>query len=142
MLPYLSLYSNVTLATPSQLGKSVQSLELYERQMEKMARHARNIFLRLGGVKEIPGSVRVFATIQHTVLRCKTAFADEPTLQMFIDGSHHNATSSTVRSVRGIACKTGVMSGKTVCDGSQVHGKIIEDRRLSTVNFALSPQLF
>ena len=126
-------YSSGSLVTSPGLTMPAQQSDLYYQQMEEMARHAKEIFFGLGGVKDVPGSVRVFATIQHTVLRFKMAFATEPTLQMFMDGLDHNATMRPVRSVNGIACKTCVISGTATGVDSQNHGKIVGDRRLYTL---------
>ena len=93
---------------PNPIGPST---DLYQRQMNEMAKHAKDIFTSIGGVKDLPGSVRLFVVIQLTVSRFKTAFPNEPSLSMFIDGLDHNPTMRPVRSVNGLGCKTCMDSG-------------------------------
>lgn len=90
---------------------AAQISDLYQRQMDEMARHAKDVFTGIGGVKDLPGSVRIYVVIQHTVSRFKAAFPNEPSLTMFIDGLDHNPVMRPVRSVNGLGCKTCIQSG-------------------------------
>lgn len=103
-VPNGSLSTNLT-NLPGQVS------DLYQRQMDEMARHAKDVFTGLSGVKDLPGSVRIYVVIQLTVYRFKAAFPNEPSLSMFIDGLDHNATMRPVRSVNGLGCKTCMDSG-------------------------------
>ena len=85
--------------------------DLYQRQMDEMAKHAKDVFTGIGGVKDLPGSVRIYVVIQHTVSRFKAAFPNEPSLSMFIDGLDHNPVMRPVRSVNGLGCKTCIKFG-------------------------------
>ena len=85
--------------------------DLYQRQMDEMAKHAKDVFTSIGGIKDLPGSVRIYVVIQHTVSRFKAAFPNEPSLSMFIDGLDHNAVMRPVRSVNGLGCKTCIKFG-------------------------------
>ena len=85
--------------------------DLYQRQMDEMAKHAKEVFIGIGGVKDLPGSVRVYVVIQLTVSRFKATFANEPSLTMFIDGLDHNAIMRPVRSVNGLGCKPCIQGG-------------------------------
>lgn len=85
--------------------------DLYQRQMDEMAKHAKDVFTGIGGVKDLPGSVRVYVVIQHTVARFKASFPNEPSLSMFIDGLDHNAVMRPVRSVNGLGCRTCMKNG-------------------------------
>lgn len=85
--------------------------DLYQRQMDDMAKHAKDVFASIGGVKDLPGSVRIYVVIQLTVSRFKASFSNEPSLSMFIDGLDHNSTMRPVRSVNGLGCKTCMDSG-------------------------------
>jgi len=105
--PYQSNFQNGGLA-PAVPGPVP---DLYQRQMEEMAKHAKEVFIGIGGVKDLPGSVRIHVVIQLTVSRFKTTFRNEPSLSMFIDGLDHNATMRPVRSVNGLGCKTCIQSG-------------------------------
>ena len=88
-----------------------QISDLYQRQMDEMAKHAKDIFTTIGGIKDLPGSVRIYVVIQHTVSRFKASFANEPSLSMFIDGLDHNAVMRPVRSVNGLGCRTCIRNG-------------------------------
>ena len=85
--------------------------DLYQRQMDEMAKHAKDVFTGIGGIKDLPGSVRIYVVIQHTVSRFKATFANEPSLTMFIDGLDHNPVMRPVRSVNGLGCKTCIKFG-------------------------------
>lgn len=91
--------------TPGQVS------DLYQRQMDEMAKHAKDVFTGIGGVKDLPGSVRIYVVIQHTVARFKASFPNEPSLSMFIDGLDHNAVMRPVRSVNGLGCRTCMKFG-------------------------------
>ena len=109
-LPFQSTLPNAALGAnvphiPGQIS------DLYQRQMDEMAKHAKDVFLSIGGVKDLPGSVRIHVVIQITVSRFKATFPNEPSLSMFIDGLDHNATMRPVRSVNGLGCKTCIQSG-------------------------------
>lgn len=106
-------FSNAPLAShpPAAHNVSGPVSDLYQRQMEEMAKHAKDVFTGIGGVKDLPGSVRIFVVIQHTVSRFKTTFPNEPSLSMFIDGLDHNAVMRPVRSVNGLGCRTCIKNG-------------------------------
>ncbi len=88
-----------------------QVSDLYQRQMDEMAKHAKDVFTAIGGVKDLPGSVRIYVVIQHTVTRFKATFPNEPSVSMFIDGLDHNAVMRPVRSVNGLGCRTCMRNG-------------------------------
>lgn len=126
-LPHISprlAYASKTIA----LGP-----DLYRRQMDEMAKHAKEVFVGIGGIKELPGSVRIHVTIQHTVSRFKAIFPAAPSLAMFIDGLERNPVMRPVRSVNGIACKICVRNGLGASSSNQIHGVLIGDRRLYTL---------
>ena len=105
--------TNMTNGFPPNHAPNVSSQvsDLYQRQMDEMAKHAKDVFTSIGGVKDLPGSVRIYTVIQHTVSRFKATFPNEPNLSMFIDGLDHNAVMRPVRSVNGLGCKTCIKVG-------------------------------
>ena len=109
-LAYQSNFQNGVLAAQASTVPGPMP-DLYQRQMDEMAKHAKDVFIGIGGVKDLPGSVRIYVVIQLTVSRFKATFANEPSLSMFIDGLDHNATMRPVRSVNGLGCKTCIHSG-------------------------------
>lgn len=110
--PYPGNFQKGPLATLPQVNNAPgQVSDLYQRQMDEMAKHAKDIFTGIGGVKDLPGSVRIYVVIQHTVARFKASFPNEPSLSMFIDGLDHNAVMRPVRSVNGLGCRTCMKNG-------------------------------
>ena len=111
-VPYPGNFPKVPLAALTQGHNAPgQVSDLYQRQMDEMAKHAKDIFTGIGGIKDLPGSVRIHVVIQHTVARFKASFANEPSLSMFIDGLDHNAVMRPVRSVNGLGCRTCMKNG-------------------------------
>lgn len=111
-VPYPGNFQKGPLATLPQVHNAPgQVSDLYQRQMDEMAKHAKDVFTSIGGIKDLPGSVRVYVVIQHTVARFKASFPNEPSLSMFIDGLDHNAVMRPVRSVNGLGCKTCMDKG-------------------------------
>ena len=111
-LSYPGNFQKGSLVTLPQVHNAPNQVsDLYQRQMDEMARHAKDIFTSIGGVKDLPGSVRIYVVIQHTVARFKASFPNEPSLSMFIDGLDHNAVMRPVRSVNGLGCRTCMKNG-------------------------------
>ena len=133
---YDQMYSNsLGSESISQLDHRNTGLisESYQRQLEEMARHAREVFMAIGGIKDLPGSVRIYVTIQLTVSRFKAGFPSEPSLAMFIDGLDRSAVMRPVRSVNGLACKICTTSGKMDHVGDQTHRTLVGERRSYTL---------
>ena len=111
-VPYPGNFQKGPVATLPQVHNTPSQVsDLYQRQMEEMAKHAKDVFTSIGGIKDLPGSVRVYVVIQLTVARFKASFPNEPSLSMFIDGLDHNAVMRPVRSVNGLGCKTCMEKG-------------------------------
>ncbi len=111
-VPYPGNFQKGTLAIlPQAHNTPGQVSDLYQRQMDEMAKHAKDVFTAIGGVKDLPGSVRIYVVVQHTVARFKASFPNEPSLSMFIDGLDHNAVMRPVRSVNGLGCRTCMKDG-------------------------------
>ena len=111
-VPYPGNLQKGPLATLPQVHSTPgQVSDLYQRQMDEMAKHAKEVFTGMGGVKDLPGSVRIHVVIQHTVARFKASFPNEPSLSMFIDGLDHHAVMRPVRSVNGLGCKICMKNG-------------------------------
>ena len=109
-VPYQANYQNGVAASQVPTIPGPRS-DLYQRQMDEMARHAKDVFINIGGIKDLPGSVRIHVVIQLTVSRFKGTFPNEPSLSMFIDGLDRNAVMRPVRSVNGLGCKMCIQSG-------------------------------
>lgn len=111
-VPYTGHVQKAPVTTLPQVHNAPgQVSDLYQRQMDEMAKHAKDVFTGIGGVKDLPGSVRIYVVVQHTVARFKASFPNEPSLSMFIDGLDHNAVMRPVRSVNGLGCRTCMKHG-------------------------------
>ena len=111
-----------------------QALELYQPQIEEIAKYAREVWFATSGIKDIPQSVRIFVVIQHMVARFKAVFPNEPSLAMFIDGLDHSQLMRPIRSLNGLACKVCVTGGSST-SGEPLP---IGDRRLYTLPHLLN----
>lgn len=122
---------------PMALHPSGLAPEVYQKQLDELAKHAREVWFGTSGIKDIPQSVRIFVVIHHAALRFAASFSNEPTLAMFIDGLDNHAKMRPVRSLNGLACKTCVNAGSG--DGYQSFAQLpVADRRLYTLPHLLN----
>ncbi|KAI0012887.1 hypothetical protein F4779DRAFT_505253 [Xylariaceae sp. FL0662B] len=77
----------------------------YRTQLEDVARNSRELWTSTAGLKELPGNIRVYVVIHHTVNRFRYRFFETPPLAMFIDGLSNNKEMRPVRNVNGLMCK-------------------------------------
>ena len=116
-----------------------RAANLYQSQVEEMAKHARDVWSATSGIKDIPQSVRIFVVIQHVVARFKFAFTHEPSLTMFIDGLDNSPLMRPVRCLKGLACKVCVTSGNVPSIGQLTYAQLpLGDRKLYTLPQLLS----
>ena len=113
-LPLRPTNSHVPYTESNQIERAI---EIYQHQVEEMARHARDVWSATSGIKDIPQSVRIFVVIHETAYRFKATFINEPNLAMFIDGLDNNALMRPIRSMKGLACKMCVTSGSATGAG-------------------------
>lgn len=78
---------------------------VYKAQVEEVARNVRDIWNATGGVKDLPGSVRIFTILYHVAERFKAQFSNEPSLAMFIDGLSNSKEMKPIRNVNGLFCR-------------------------------------
>jgi len=95
--------------------------DLYQKDLNEMAQHARDVWFGTSGIKDIPQSVRIYAVIHHVVSRFQQNHTNEPSLAMFIDGLDYNPLMRPVRSLNGLACKTCVTHGTGCNTGFHLH---------------------
>lgn len=113
--------------------------ELYQHQMDEMAKSARDVWFATSGIKDIPQSVRIYVVIQHMAARFASRFSDVPSLATFLDGLDNNAQMRPVRSLNGLACKTCVAESNTTLLEHQPHSQLpAGDRRLYTLPLLLN----
>lgn len=116
-----------------------QAGELYQQQIDEMAKHARDVWSATTGIKDLPQSVRIFVVIWHMVARFKRVYSNEPSLVMFIDGLDHNAHMRPVRSLNGLACKLCVTKGIRASGELSSYAPVPSgDRRLYTLPHLLN----
>ncbi|KAI9713299.1 MAG: hypothetical protein M1812_006658 [Candelaria pacifica] len=88
-----------------------QPTGIYQVQIEEMAQNARDVWFGTSGIKDLPGSVRIYVVLQHVVTNFKARFTNEPSLAMFTDGLASHALMKPIKSVNGLACKACVNNG-------------------------------
>ena len=116
-----------------------QDMDLYKRQLDEMAKHAREVWFATASIKDMPQSVRISVVIHHTASRYATAFGSEPTLAMFQDGLNNNAKMRPVRSLNGLGCNACVIQRREAELGHRPAMPAgIGDRRLFTLPLLLN----
>lgn len=79
--------------------------EEYKAQLYDVAQSAREVWNHTAGVKDMPGSVRVYVILYHILKRYRAKYPDDPPLAMLIDGLSNNKDMRPVRNVNGLACR-------------------------------------
>ncbi|OBT44375.1 hypothetical protein VE00_07069 [Pseudogymnoascus sp. WSF 3629] len=91
---------------PSHIPPIIYRTEEYKAQLQDIALIAKGLWNSTSGVKDMPGSVRVYTILYHILQRSREKYADDPPLKMLIDGLQNNKDMRPVRNVNGLACKT------------------------------------
>lgn len=124
---------------PVPLHPSGLAPDVYQKQLDELAKQARDVWFGTSGIKDIPQSVRIFVVIHHVASRFAATFTNEPSLAMFIDGLDNHAKMRPVRSLNGLACKTCVTTGSGAGSGLHAFAQPpIADRRLFTLPHLLN----
>ncbi|MCJ1351859.1 MAG: hypothetical protein MMC33_001843 [Icmadophila ericetorum] len=123
-------YPPMANATPGFVG---QNFDLYQAQMTEMAKEAREIWFKTGGIKDIPQSVRIFVVIHHVAFKFEQKYTNDLSLAMFLDGLDQNSQMRPVRSLNGLACRTCVNSSARPVSGFPHSQVPIGDRKLYTL---------
>ena len=122
------------------LGASTTGGSMYKTQLDYLASAARELWFSISGVKDLPGSVRIFVLIHHAALRYKERFSNEPTLAMFSDALINHMAMKPVKHVNGLVCKAcNTPNGSGMSHHHQTYGgaPAVGERRL----YALSTLL-
>lgn len=106
-LPYTQppSYAPTPSYQASNFTQTPERTEEYVAQLQDVARNARDIWNSIGGLKETPGSVKVYTIIYHLLKRFRASFQEELPLSMIVDGLHNNKDMRPVRNVNGLVCK-------------------------------------
>ena len=137
-LPSKPVPSSIAISEVAR-GRFDQAPDLYQLQVNDMAKAARDVWFGTSGIKDIPQSVRIYVVIHHVVTRFAEKYTNEPTIAMFIDGLDHNTLMRPVRSLNGLACKTCVTGGVASLAGFHAHPQhTSSDRKLYTLPHLLN----
>lgn len=124
---------------PTQVHPSGLAPDVYQKQLDELAKQAREVWFGTSGIKDIPQSVRIYVVIHQVASRFAATFTNEPSLAMFIDGLDNHAKMRPVRSLNGLACKTCVTAGSgSGMDLQHSAQPPIADRRLYTLPHLLN----
>jgi hypothetical protein len=82
-----------------------QRTEAYMAQLQSVARNAREIWNSIGGLKEAPGSLKVYTIIFHLLARFHEDYQEDLPLAMMVDGLSNNKDMRPVRNINGLLCK-------------------------------------
>ena len=103
-------YIQPPLTTPSNaVAQPPQKTEEYKAQLQEIARSARDTWDTINPIKAIPHPVKVYTIIHHLLVRSRESFAEDPPLQMIIDGLSNNKEMRPVRNIHGLACKACIL---------------------------------
>jgi hypothetical protein len=83
--------------------------EEYKTQLLDVARSARDVWNSTTGVKDMPGSVRVYVILYHVLQNFREKYSDDPPLSMIIDGLSNNKDMRPVRNINGLACRACIL---------------------------------
>ncbi|KAK3906832.1 hypothetical protein C8A05DRAFT_11408 [Staphylotrichum tortipilum] len=90
---------------PSALHQASAYPELHQSKVEDVAHNSREVWKLLSYIRDLPGSMKVLATIHHLVKRFRSRFYETPPLSLFIDGLSNNKEMRPVRNINGLVCK-------------------------------------
>ncbi|KAJ9157869.1 Protein lifeguard 1 [Pleurostoma richardsiae] len=77
----------------------------FKRQLDDMARSARELWNATSNMKDVAGSVRVYVVIHHIAKRFRSKFGETPPLHMFVEGLSNSKDMRPVRNINGLMCK-------------------------------------
>ncbi|CZT48873.1 uncharacterized protein RSE6_09639 [Rhynchosporium secalis] len=103
--PYGPSYNQPPSYSPNTVLQPPQKSERYIGQLRDLARNARDIWISIGSMKEVPGSVKVFTIVYHLLKRFRDTYQEDPPLSMMVDGLSSNKDMRPVRNVNGLLCK-------------------------------------
>lgn len=95
-------------AQPKEPPPSQQTDE-YRGQLRELGRDAKAIWNTMNGVKEVPGSAKVYSIIYHILKRFRSKFNKDPPLSMIVDGLSTNKDMRPVRNINGLLCRACVL---------------------------------
>lgn len=107
-----SNYSQISTSVTQQAQPQVsppQQTDEYKAQLQELSRDARAIWDSMIGVKEVPGSVKVYTILYHILKKFRSKFGQNPPLSMIVDGLSSNKDMRPVRNINGLLCRACVL---------------------------------
>ncbi|ESZ95713.1 hypothetical protein SBOR_3933 [Sclerotinia borealis F-4128] len=101
--------ASVTQQAQPQASPPPQQTEEYKSQLRDLGRDAKAIWNLMSGVKEVPGSVKVYTIIYHILKNFRSKFQQDPPLSMIVDGLSNNKDMRPVRNINGLLCRACVL---------------------------------
>lgn len=98
-------YTQPPAPQPTQFTQPPPKSEEYKTQLLDVAKNARDVWDTINGLKDVPGSVKVFTIIFHVLKRSRFRFPEDPPLSMIVDGLSSNKDMRKVRNINGLLCK-------------------------------------
>ena len=92
--------------TQGHIPPPVYRTEAYKAQLQDLALTAKALWTETAGVKDMPGSVRVYVILFHVLQRLRERYTEDPPFSMFVDGIQNAKEMRVVRNVNGLACRT------------------------------------
>ncbi|QSZ32752.1 hypothetical protein DSL72_002331 [Monilinia vaccinii-corymbosi] len=106
---YLQMSASASQQAQAPTSPPPQKTEEYKAQLRELGRDARAIWNSMNGVKEVPGSVKVYTIIYHILKRFRSKFQQDPPLSMIVDGLSNNKDMRPVRNINGLLCRACVL---------------------------------
>ncbi|KAL7276372.1 hypothetical protein RUND412_000639 [Rhizina undulata] len=73
-------------------------------QADHLAKHARDVWSQLSGVKDLPCSVRIHAVITKTISHFQETFSFTPSLSIFISALNEKLPMKPIKNANGLLC--------------------------------------
>ena len=98
-------YDQPPISHSTQPTQPLLKTEEYKTQLLDVAKNARDVWDAINGLKDIPGSVKVYTIIFHVLKRSRFRFPKDPPLSMLVDGLSSNKDMRKVRNINGLLCR-------------------------------------
>lgn len=81
------------------------NLSDYRKQLDELARAAREVWNATAKVKNLQNCVRAYVMIFHVITSIRRRFGHDPTIALFVDGLNNHPKMKPIQSLSGLACK-------------------------------------
>lgn len=81
------------------------NLSDYRKQLDELARAAREVWNATTKVKNLQNCVRAYVLIFHVIISIRRRFGHDPTIALFVDGLNNHPKMKPIQSLSGVACK-------------------------------------